>query len=91
MEKSRLLVGDHLLMSRLGYDASLPFTRYHMRLWREPHRDQVVIFRAPLPGANEDFIKRLIGLPGDTRRDSPRGRAPSTARRWPSLITQRAS
>ncbi len=60
-----LLVGDHLVMSRIGYDASLPFTHYHVRLWREPHRQQVVIFRAPIPGDDTDFIKRLIGVPGD--------------------------
>ena len=65
--ESTLLVGDHLLMSRLGYDAGVPFTQYHVRLWREPRRGQVVIFRAP-PAANapgEDFIKRLIAVPGD--------------------------
>lgn len=65
MERT-LLIGDHLLMSRLGYDAALPFTHYHVRLWREPRRQQVVIFRAPIPGSDEDFIKRLIGMPGDT-------------------------
>jgi len=64
MERT-LLVGDHLLVSRLGYDAGVPFTGWHVRLWREPHRQQVVVFRAPLPGA-PDFIKRIIGLPGDT-------------------------
>ena len=63
MEKT-LLVGDHLLMSRFGYDAEVPMTQLHMRLWREPHRQQIVVFRAPLPG-NPDYIKRLIGLPGD--------------------------
>jgi signal peptidase I len=60
-----LLVGDHLIMSRLGYDASVPFTHYHLRLWREPRRQQMIIFRAPIPGPDQDFIKRLIGLPGD--------------------------
>ena len=60
-----LLVGDHLLMSRFGYDAGVPFTGWHVRLWREPHRQQVVIFRAPLPGA-PDYVKRVIGVPGDT-------------------------
>jgi signal peptidase I len=60
-----LLIGDHLLMSRFGYDVGLPFTRYHIRLWREPRRQQVVIFHAPLPDRDEDFIKRLIGMPGD--------------------------
>jgi signal peptidase I len=63
MEKT-LLVGDHLLMSRIGYDVSLPFTQYHKRLWREPHRQQMIIFRSPTePGL--DLIKRLIGMPGD--------------------------
>ncbi len=63
MERT-LLVGDHLLVSRIGYDAGVPFTGWHLRLWREPHRQQVVIFRAPLPGS-PDYVKRLIGLPGD--------------------------
>ena len=60
-----LLVGDHLLMSRIGYDASLPFTPYHLRLWRDPHRQQMIVFRSP-NDAGLDLIKRLIGLPGDT-------------------------
>jgi signal peptidase I len=63
MEKT-LLVGDHLLMSRFGYDAEVPMTSLHERLWRSPHRQQIVVFRAPLPGT-PDYIKRLIGLPGD--------------------------
>src|SRR5207302_1794956 len=46
-------------------DAGVPFTGWHVRLWREPHRQQVVIFRAPLPGT-PDYVKRVIGLPGDT-------------------------
>jgi signal peptidase I len=60
-----LLVGDHLLMSRIGYDASLPFTPYHLRLWREPRRQQMIVFRSPNQ-EGVDLIKRLIGLPGDT-------------------------
>ncbi len=63
MERT-LLIGDHLLMSRFGYDAGVPFTGWHVRLWREPHRQQVVIFRAPLAGS-PDYVKRVIGLPGD--------------------------
>jgi signal peptidase I len=62
--ENTLLVGDHLLMSRFGYDAEVPMTKLHVRLWRVPHRQQIVVFRAPLPG-NPDYIKRLIGLPGD--------------------------
>src|SRR5271154_4687286 len=62
--ENTLLVGDHLLMSRFGYDAEVPMTQLQMRLWREPHRQQIIVFRAPLPGS-PDYIKRLIGLPGD--------------------------
>src|ERR1700745_1487413 len=63
MERT-LLVGDPLLVSRFGYEAELPLTPLHMRLWRNPHRQQIIVFRAPLPGT-PDYIKRLIGLPGD--------------------------
>ncbi|MGH9789669.1 MAG: signal peptidase I [Candidatus Acidiferrales bacterium] len=59
-----LLIGDHLLVSRFGYDAQVPFTSLHVTLWRDPERQQVVVFRAPLPGS-PDFIKRVIGIPGD--------------------------
>ena len=59
-----LLIGDHLLVSRFGYDAGVPMTGWHVSLWRDPHRQQVIVFHPPLPGAN-DFIKRVIGVPGD--------------------------
>jgi signal peptidase I len=65
MERT-LLVGDHLLISRFGYDASFPFSRLRWRLWREPHRLQLILFRAPIPGPEQGFIERLIGIPGDT-------------------------
>src|SRR6202158_1008956 len=61
--ENTLLIGDHLIMSRIGYDAGVPFTNWHVPLWRNPHRQQVVIFRAPLPGS-PDFVKRVIGEPG---------------------------
>jgi signal peptidase I len=59
-----LLIGDHVLVSRFGYDAGVPFTNWHVSLWRQPVRQQVVVFHAPLPG-QPDFVKRVIGLPGD--------------------------
>ena len=64
MERT-LLIGDHLLMSRIGYNAGLPFTQFDLRLWREPQRQQMIIFRSPNEDG-QDLIKRLIGLPGDT-------------------------
>ena len=61
-----VLVGDHLIVSRFGYDAGIPFTQWHVPLWRSPKRQQIIVFRAPLPEEGyPDFIKRCIGLPGD--------------------------
>jgi signal peptidase I len=64
--ENTLLVGDHLIMSRLGYDIGLPFTPWHVPLWRNPKRQQVVIIRAPQLEGAPDLIKRVIGVPGDT-------------------------
>ena len=49
--QNTLLVGDHLIMSRVGYDAGIPFTNWHVPLWRNPKRGQIVIFRPVIPGA----------------------------------------
>ena len=64
--ENTLLVGDHLIMSRIGYDAGVPFTNWHVSLWKNPHRQQMVIFRPPYGHNKPDLIKRVIGLPGDT-------------------------
>ncbi|MGA8036305.1 MAG: signal peptidase I [Candidatus Acidiferrales bacterium] len=61
-----VLIGDHLIVSRFGYDAGLPFTSWHVPLWRDPKRQQIIVFRAPLADQGfPDFIKRCIGVPGD--------------------------
>jgi signal peptidase I len=64
--ENTLLVGDHLIMSRVGYDAGVPFTNWHVSLWRNPRRQQMVIFRPPYGHNQPDLIKRVIGLPGET-------------------------
>ncbi len=60
-----LLVGDHLIMSRIGYDAGVPFTNWHLPLWRNPKRQQMIIFKPPYAPDSTDLVKRVIGLPGD--------------------------
>jgi signal peptidase I len=66
----RLLIGDYLFVSKFSYGFSrhsLPFSlpllpNMH---WADPTRGDVVVFKAP--GHNgEDWVKRVIGLPGDT-------------------------
>jgi signal peptidase I len=62
--ENTVLVGDHLIVSRAGYDAGIPFTRLQVPLWREPNRQQIIVFNSPVPNS-PDLIKRVIGLPGD--------------------------
>ena len=64
--QNTLLIGDHLIMSRVGYDAGVPFTGIHVPLWRNPKRQQIVIFKPPYAPDQPDFVKRVIGLPGET-------------------------
>jgi signal peptidase I len=64
--ENTLLVGDHLIMSRVGYDAGVPFTNWHVPLWRNPRRLQIVIFKPPFDLTQPDYVKRVIGLPGET-------------------------
>ncbi len=66
-----LLVGDYLFVSKLSYGYSkhsLPFSLPIIpgRVFEsEPERGDVAVFK--LPSDNEtDFIKRIVGLPGDT-------------------------
>src|SRR6202035_4967366 len=62
--ENTLLVGDHLIMSRIGYDAGIPFTNIHVPLWRDPKRLQIIIFKPPYGKQDQpDLIKRVIGLP----------------------------
>ena len=63
--ENTLLVGDHLIMSRVGYDAGIPFTNLHVPLWRNPHRQQIIIFKPPYDPTKTDLVKRVIGMPGD--------------------------
>jgi signal peptidase I len=68
--KDTLLIGDFLFVNKMAYGYSrysCPFAACPItgRLFSaEPERGDVVVFRHPTNGA--DFIKRLIGLPGDT-------------------------
>ena len=64
--ENTLLIGDHLIMSRIGYDAGVPFTNWHVPLWRNPKRQQIIIFKPPFAPDQPDYVKRVIGLPGET-------------------------
>jgi signal peptidase I len=67
--KETLLIGDFLFVNKMAYGYSrhsCPFSLCPIpgRIFgSEPERGDVVVFRHPVSGA--DFIKRVIGLPGD--------------------------
>src|ERR1700716_2148192 len=68
--KETLLVGDYLFVSKYSYGFthySLPFSPpwFSGRVWAsQPNRGDVVVFRLPKDDST-DYIKRVIGLPGD--------------------------
>jgi len=69
-----LLVGDHLLVTKFSYSVHIPneipftsiqlFPDYHF-FASVPERGNIVVFKYP-EDESKDFIKRVIGLPGET-------------------------
>lgn len=60
-----LLVGDHLLVSKFLYGVRVPYTDWRLLRLRAPKRGDIVVFAYPVDDS-KDFIKRVIGEPGDT-------------------------
>ena len=74
MEKT-FLVGDHLFVNKIVYGIRIPYTDVKLLKFFKIKRGDVAVFRFPSDDPNEfqcgghqygrDFIKRVIGLPGD--------------------------
>lgn len=60
-----LLVGDFILVSKFSYGVRLPVINKKILDTGEPERGDVAVFRYPLD-PSLDYIKRVVGLPGDT-------------------------
>ena len=60
-----LLVGDYILVNKFLYGPELPVTDYRLPGLRDPHRGDIIVFKYP-QDEKRDFIKRIIGTPGDT-------------------------
>jgi signal peptidase I len=60
-----LLVGDHILVNKFIYGVKMPVTGQVIIPVKEPARNDIIVFKYPL-NPSQDFIKRVIGLPGDT-------------------------
>ncbi len=72
-----LLIGDHLFVNKFVYGIKIPFTDVRLPGLREPERGDVVVFTVAKRGPQtfpadhrpdlprEEFVKRIVGLPGD--------------------------
>jgi signal peptidase I len=63
--KATLLVGDHILVNKFVYGVRLPYWNIELLPISQPKRQDIIVFRYPVD-PSKDFIKRVIGLPGDT-------------------------
>jgi signal peptidase I len=69
-----LLVGDWLFVNKVAYGPHIPFTRSRLPGYRDPDRNDVVVFVSPFQAdelaegrdPTPTLVKRLIGKPGDT-------------------------
>lgn len=60
-----LQVGDFLAVNKFIYGIRLPVWEKKIISIQEPKRGEIIIFRWP-PNPSFDFIKRVVGVPGDT-------------------------
>lgn len=64
-----LLIGDHVIVTKYSYGLWLPnptsFDRYELLDYADPARGDIIVFRYPRDPKTH-YIKRVIGLPGDT-------------------------
>jgi signal peptidase I len=59
-----LQIGDHILVNKFVYGVKLPFSNKTIIPFKSPQRGDIIVFEFPID-PDKDFIKRVIGLPGD--------------------------
>lgn len=63
--ENTLQVGDFLLVNKLAYGAEVPFTHLRLPKLEKLHDGDVIVFLWPVD-VSKNFVKRLVGVPGDT-------------------------
>ena len=59
-----LLVGDHIFVNKFIYGLRVPGTKKWIKKFADPKRGDIIVFIYP-ENESLDFIKRVVGLPGD--------------------------
>ena len=59
-----LMIGDHIFVNKFAYGLRIPFTKKRIVDFDLPGRGEAIVFIYPVD-ESKDFIKRVIGLPGD--------------------------
>ncbi|BBO67228.1 signal peptidase I [Desulfosarcina alkanivorans] len=62
--KDTLLIGDHILVNKFIYGVKAPFIKKSIIPIKDPQHDDIIVFEFP-EDPSKDFIKRVIGIPGD--------------------------
>ncbi len=63
--ENTLLIGDHIFVNKFIYGYHLPYTRGRVLSYSTPQPGDIIVFVFP-EDPSKDFIKRVIGIPGDT-------------------------
>jgi len=58
--------GDKVIINRSAYDMTLPFSSLKLFPWREPARGDMILCYFTKTKADDFWLKRIIGIPGDT-------------------------
>lgn len=59
-----LIEGDRIIVNKFIYGAQVPFVKVTLPKLREVKRGDIIVFISP-EDTKKDFIKRVVGLPGD--------------------------
>jgi signal peptidase I len=63
--ENTLLIGDHIFVNKFIYGYHVPLTKGRILRFSSPMRGDIIVFEFP-EDKSKDFIKRVIGIPGDT-------------------------
>ncbi len=63
--KNTLLIGDHILVNKFIYGVKNPLNGNTWIPIKEPQKRDVIVFKYPI-NPEQDYIKRVIGVEGDT-------------------------